>query len=67
MRSIPLNDPDFERLHGLREDTESMHNEYKWRAATRFAGFRSRGRGGWGELSGADNAVRKGSLFTGSD
>ena len=66
MRSIPRNDPDFERLVGLREDTESMHNDYEWRAAARFAGFRWRGREGWGELSGADNAVRKGSLFTGT-
>jgi hypothetical protein len=48
MRSILLNDPDFERLHGLQEDTESMHNEYKWRATARFAGFRWRGRGSGG-------------------
>ena len=37
LRSIPLNDPDFERLYGLREDTESMHNDYKHRLVNRRA------------------------------
>ena len=37
LRSIPLNDPDFERLYGLREDTESMHNDYKSRLVNRRA------------------------------
>jgi len=38
LRSIPLNDPDFSRLYGLREDTESMHNDYKSRLVNRRAG-----------------------------
>ena len=38
LRSIPLNDPDFTRLYGLREDTESMHNDYKSRLTNRRAG-----------------------------
>ena len=38
LRSIPLNDPDFSRLFGLREDTESMHNDYKSRLVNRRAG-----------------------------
>ena len=38
LRSIPLNDPDFSRLYGLREDTESMHNDYKSRLLNRRAG-----------------------------
>ncbi len=38
LRSIPPNDPDFSRLYGLREDTESMHNDYKSRLANRRAG-----------------------------
>jgi hypothetical protein len=37
LRSIPLNDPDFSRLYGLREDTESMHNDYKSRLVNRRA------------------------------
>lgn len=37
LRSIPLNDPDFSRLYGLREDTESMHNDYKHRLVNRRA------------------------------
>ncbi len=37
LRSIPLNDPDFTRLYGLREDTESMHNDYKSRLVNRRA------------------------------
>jgi hypothetical protein len=37
IRSIPLNDPDFDRLYGLREDTESMHNDYKSRQVNRRA------------------------------
>jgi len=37
LRSIPLNDPDFDRLYGLREDTESMHNDYKHRLVNRRA------------------------------
>jgi hypothetical protein len=37
IRSIPLNDPDFDRLYGLREDTESMHNDYKSRLVNRRA------------------------------
>ena len=37
LRSIPLNDPDFSRLYGLREDTESMHNDYKSRLLNRRA------------------------------
>jgi hypothetical protein len=36
-RSIPLNDPDSTRLYGLREDTESMHNDYKSRLVNRCA------------------------------
>jgi len=38
LRSIPPNDPDFLRLYGLREDTESMHNDYKSRLLNRRAG-----------------------------
>ena len=37
LRSIPPNDPDFSRLYGLREDTESMHNDYKSRLVNRRA------------------------------
>ena len=37
LRSIPLNDPDFDRLYGLREDTESMHNDLKSRRLDRRA------------------------------
>lgn len=37
LRSIPPNDPDFGRLFGLREDTESMHNDYKSRLTNRRA------------------------------
>lgn len=37
LRSIPLNDPDFTRLYGLREDTESMHNDYKSKLVNRRA------------------------------
>lgn len=37
LRSIPPNDPDFDRLYGLREDTESMHNDYKHRLVNRRA------------------------------
>lgn len=37
LRSIPPNDPDFVRLFGLREDTESMHNDYKSRLVNRRA------------------------------
>ena len=38
LRSIPLNGPDFTRLYGWREDTESMHNDYKSRLVNRRAG-----------------------------
>ncbi len=37
LRSIPPNDPDFARLFGLREDTESMHNDYKSKLVNRRA------------------------------
>ena len=37
LRSIAPNDPDFARLYGLREDTESMHNDYKSRLVNRRA------------------------------
>jgi len=37
LRSILPNDPDFGRLFGLREDTESMHNDYKSRLTNRRA------------------------------
>jgi len=37
LRSIPMTDPDFSRLFGLREDTESMHNDYKSHLTNRRA------------------------------
>lgn len=42
LRPIPENDPDFARLYGLREDTESMHHHLKqrlWNGRARTIGL----------------------------
>ena len=38
LRTIPPTDPDWRALFGGREDTESMHNDYKSRLVNRRAG-----------------------------
>jgi len=43
LRPIPENDPDFARLYGLREDTESMHHHLEqrmWNQRARCVGLR---------------------------
>lgn len=43
LRPIPESDPDFDRLYGLREDTESMHHHLKerlWNGRARCVGLR---------------------------
>ena len=43
LRPIPESDPDFDRLYGLREDTESMHHHLKerlWNGRARCVGLK---------------------------
>ncbi len=45
LRAIPEGDPDFRKLFGLREDTESMHNDLKdryWNRRARSVGHQRR-------------------------